>query len=41
MINKIELVEGELGRGANSDIQQAQDPGQQDPKLWKHKMDGS
>jgi hypothetical protein len=29
------------GTGANSDLQQAQDPHQQDPKLWKHKMDGS
>jgi hypothetical protein len=34
-------VRDDQGRGANSDLQQAQDPGQQDPKLRKHKMDGS
>jgi hypothetical protein len=48
MIAKMELVEGELGRylhdkgrGANSNLQQAQDPGQQDSKLWEYKMNGS
>jgi hypothetical protein len=46
MITKKELVEGELGRFAmirgeeNAYIQQAQDTGQQDQELWKHKMDG-
>jgi hypothetical protein len=46
MITKMELVEGELGRfamirgGANPNVQQAQDPGQQDQELWKHEMDG-
>jgi hypothetical protein len=45
MITKMELVEGEHGRfamrrGANRNIQQAQDPGKQDPKLWEYKMDG-
>jgi hypothetical protein len=34
-------VRDDQGRGANSDLQQAQDPSQQDPKLRKHKMDGS
>jgi hypothetical protein len=28
-------------RGANSNVQQAQDPGEQNSKLWKYKMDGS
>jgi hypothetical protein len=28
------------GRGANTNVQQAQDPGQQDQELWKHEMDG-
>jgi hypothetical protein len=28
-------------RRANRDIQQAQDPGEQDPELREHKMDGS
>jgi hypothetical protein len=46
MITKVELVEGELGRfamirgGANPNVQQAQDPGQQNQELWKHEMDG-
>jgi hypothetical protein len=47
IITKIELVEGELGRfamirggGADANLQQAQDPGQQDQELWKHEMDG-
>jgi hypothetical protein len=47
MITKMELVEGELGRfamirggGANPNVQQAQDPGQQNQELWKHEMDG-
>jgi hypothetical protein len=45
MITKMELVEGELGRfamirgGANSNVQQTQDPGQQNQELWKHEMD--
>jgi hypothetical protein len=34
-------IRHDQGRRANSDLQQAQDPHQQDPKLWKHKMDGS
>jgi hypothetical protein len=34
-------VRNDQGRGANLDLQQAQEPGQQDPKLWKHKMDES
>jgi hypothetical protein len=41
MITKMELVEGELGRRANTDIQQVQDPCQQNPKLQEYKMDGS
>jgi hypothetical protein len=28
-------------RGANSNVEQAQDPGEQNSKLWKYKMDGS
>jgi hypothetical protein len=46
MITKMELVEGELGRfvmkrrGANRNIQQAQDPCEQGPELWEYKMDG-
>jgi hypothetical protein len=47
MITKMELVEGELGRfaikggrGADRNIQQAQDPGEQDPEFWEYKMDG-
>jgi hypothetical protein len=27
------------GRGANANVQQAQDPGQQNQELWKHEMD--
>jgi hypothetical protein len=48
MITKMELVEGELGRFAmirreepTQNLQQAQDPSQQNPKLREHKMDGS
>jgi hypothetical protein len=33
-------IHSDQGRGANTNLQQAQDPGQQDSKLWKHKMDG-
>jgi hypothetical protein len=46
-ITKMELVEGELGRFAMirgeepTQTYNRQDPGQQNPKLWKHKMDGS
>jgi hypothetical protein len=34
-------VHDDQGRGANIDLQQAQDPGQQNLKLREHKMDGS
>jgi hypothetical protein len=34
-------VRHDKGRRANSNLQQAQDPGQQDSKLWKYKMYGS
>jgi hypothetical protein len=34
-------IRDDHGSGANSNVQQAQDPGQQNPKLRKHKMDGS
>jgi hypothetical protein len=34
-------VRHETRRGANRNLQHAQDPGEQDPKLWEHKMDGS
>jgi hypothetical protein len=47
MLTKMELVEGELGRfamirgrGANPNVQLAQDPRQQNKELWKHAMDG-
>jgi hypothetical protein len=33
-------IRDDQGRGANTNLQQAQDSGQQDSKLWKHKMDG-
>jgi hypothetical protein len=29
------------GRGANSNLQQAQDPGQQESKVWEYMMDES
>jgi hypothetical protein len=47
IITKMELVEGELGRFA---MKRGEEPtetynmlktGEQDPKLWEHKMDGS
>jgi hypothetical protein len=41
MITKMELVEGELGRGANRNLQQAKDPGEQNLKLWEHKINES
>jgi hypothetical protein len=34
-------VRHDKGRGANSNLQQAQDPCQQDSKLWEYKVDGS
>jgi hypothetical protein len=34
-------IRHDQGRRANTNLQQAQDPGQQDSKLWKHKMNGS
>jgi hypothetical protein len=47
MLTKMELVEGELGRfamirgrGANLNVQPAQDPRQQNKELRKHTMDG-
>jgi hypothetical protein len=33
-------VRDDQGRGANANIQQAQDPSQQDQELWKHEMEG-
>jgi hypothetical protein len=48
MITKVERVERQARevrndqvRGANIDLQQAQDPSQQNPKLREYKMDGS
>jgi hypothetical protein len=34
-------IRHDQGRRGNTNLQQAQDPGQQDSKLWKYKMDGS
>jgi hypothetical protein len=39
--NKTWEIHNEKGRGAKQDIQQAQDPGEQDPEFREHKMDGS
>jgi hypothetical protein len=35
------ITKMDKGRGADSNVQQAQYPGQQDSKLWEYKMDGS
>jgi hypothetical protein len=34
-------VRNDQGRGANANVQPAQDPGQQNQELWKHEMDQS